>query len=181
MIITSCLDQSGRTQKRLRKACQNDKEGICQEWTDKMTQSRQPSMQASCFMQSRQTPITKISAPHLRNSRTGFETQRPVDEGCWKSVFKARRLSFQSPPPFFQSPPCLISKPAVFFSKPAGFFLQSPPCFSSANKSVVFQRNALCLVERAHELNLRLVCLYRRSVLFGSRNQNLITASLLFQ
>ena len=159
MIITSCLDQSGRTQKRLRKACQNDKEGICQEWTDKMTQSRQPSMQASCFMQSRQTPITKISAPHLRNSRTGFETQRPVDEGCWKSVFKARRLSFQSPPPFFQS----------------------PPCFSSANKSVVFQRNALCLVERAHELNLRLVCLYRRSVLFGSRNQNLITASLLFQ
>ncbi|MBR8708699.1 hypothetical protein IX321_001500 [Bacteroides pyogenes] len=122
MIITNCLYQSGRTQKRLRKACQNDKAGICQERTDKMTQSRQPSMQASCFMQSRQTPITKISAPHLRNIRTGFETQRPVDEGCWKSVFKARRLSFQSPPPFFQSPPCLISKPAVFFSKPAGFF-----------------------------------------------------------
>ncbi len=115
MIITNCLYQSGRTQKRLRKACQNDKAGICQERTDKMTQSRQPSMQASCFMQSRQTPITKISAPHLRNIRTGFETQRPVDEGCWKSVFKARRLSFQSPPPFFQSPRAFLAESAVFF------------------------------------------------------------------
>ena len=126
MIITSCLDQSGRTQKRLRKACQNDKEGICQEWTDKMTQSRQPSMQASCFMQSRQTPITKISAPHLRNSRTGFETQRPVDEGCWKSVFKARRLSFQSPPPFFQSP-------RAFFCRVRRVFLRqtNPLCFNA--------------------------------------------------
>lgn len=100
MIITNCLYQSGRTQKRLRKACQNDKEGICQEQTDKMTQSRQPSMQTPCFMQSRQTPITKISAPHLRDIRTGFETQRPVDEGGWKSVFKTRRVCFQSPPPF---------------------------------------------------------------------------------
>ncbi|MBR8724573.1 hypothetical protein IX296_000999 [Bacteroides pyogenes] len=115
MIITNCLYQSGRTQKRLRKACQNDKAGICQERTDKMTQSRQPSMQASCFMQSRQTPITKISAPHLRNIRTGFETQRPVDEGCWKSVFKARRLSFQSPPCFFQSPRAFLAESAVFF------------------------------------------------------------------
>ena len=140
MIITNCLYQSGRTQKRLRKACQNDKAGICQERTDKMTQSRQPSMQASCFMQSRQTPITKISAPHLRNIRTGFETQRPVDEGCWKSVFKARRLSFQSPPPFFQSPPCLISKPAVFFTKPAGFF-------GRVRRVFLRQTNPLCFNE----------------------------------
>ncbi|SUV33789.1 Uncharacterised protein [Bacteroides pyogenes] len=152
MIITNCLYQSGRTQKRLRKACQNDKAGICQERTDKMTQSRQPSMQASCFMQSRQTPITKISAPHLRDIRTGFETQRPVDKGGWKSVFKARHVCFQSPPPFFQSPPCLISKPAVFFSKPAGFFCRVRRVFLRQTNPLCF--NAMCCALSKGHTNL---------------------------